>query len=415
MTEDSITKKKAGNGDIRLIHRAIGAIVFLFTLYFAVTGTVIQVVDLHARLTHAPATDPEMVQVHEGLNGPRNFIVIQATDYAATPLPENLDFNTALTTVLSGARRVVGQAAPLKFVELRIVEGKPAGLVSTGAQILRFDAATGASMPAPEAGHSEAQRPSVHLAFHILHTERFIGNWFTFVNVFVGLGLFVTIVAGLVLYFRLLRERSKAGLKGTFWSTGGRWRSLHRGIAVIASLFLLVISGSGTMLAIDAFGLGIYQVTHRNAGKYAQFPIGALGDFSSPLSDVQLPAMLRTTLSAGRRNADSSPIKAVRLRYFNGIPQGILIAGRGEGTVQLVFNAETGNPMSVTEPGYPKTHYYLGWKEHELMKTIHRGDVFGIPSQIMALLAGLSLIYLSISGGVMYVNILRRRRRDGKT
>jgi hypothetical protein len=169
------------------------------------------------------------------------------------------------------------------------------------------------------------------------------------------------------------------------------------------------------MLALDAFGLGIYQLTHKNAGKYARFPIGSVGDFSSPLLDNKLPEMLKSTLSAGHGVVSASPIKVVRLRYFNGIPQGVLIAGNGDSTAQLVFNTETGKPMGLTEPGYPKTHYRFGWQEHELMKRIHRGDAFGVPGRLMDLFAGLSLIYLSISGGVMYVQLWWRRRAGGRT
>ena len=124
--------------------------------------------------------------------------------------------------------------------------------------------------------------------------------------------------------------------------------------------------------------------------------------------------MLQTTLSAGH-SAGASPIKAIRLRYFNGLPQGILIAGTGDGTAQRVFNAVSGAPMSITEPGYPATHYHLGWKEHEVMKEIHRGDFFGLPGRLLDLFAGLSLIFLCVSGLVMYVDLWRRRRRGGRT
>lgn len=412
---ESLTTKKSGYRSIRPIHRVIGTIILVFTLYFAVTGTVIQFVDLRAILSRAPATDPEMAQVREGLNGPGNYVVIQATDYAATPFPENFDFTSALTMVLYGARTTLGDSTPLKFVELRILGGKPIGLVRAGEQTLSFDAVTGAPVLNLPPRRPANQEQSVHSAFKLLHTLRVVGNWITFINALVALGLFVMIVTGLVLYFQLLRTRIRAGLKGFFWSSGGTWRSLHRAISVVAALFLLVVSASGTMLALDAFGLGIYQLTHKNGGKYTRFPIGSVGDFSSPLLDNKLPDMLQSTLSAGHGVVGASPIKVVRLRYFNGIPQGVLIVGNGDSTAQLVFNTETGKSMSLTEPGYPKTHYRFGWQEHELMKRIHRGDAFGVPGRLMDLFAGLSLIYLSLSGGVMYVQLWRRRRGGGRT
>ena len=405
--------KKSGNWNVRPIHRILGSIIFLFALYLAVTGSVMQFVDLRAILTHAPATDKEMVQVREGLNGPGNYVVIQPTDYAATPLPADFDFGAALITVLHGARTAAGGSAPFKFVDLRVDGGKPIGVVRAGDKNLRVDAATGSVLP--NAPHTAEQAKSIHLTFKVLHVLRGTSNWITLLHITVGISLFVMTITGLVLYFQLLRARRRAGLKSLFWSAGGIWRSAHRGISVLAAAFLLVISVSGTMLAIDTLGLGYYRFTHKDAGKYMQFPIGSIGDFSSPLPDAKLPSMLQTTLSAGRETSEALPIKAVRLRYFNGIPQGVLIAGDGNQTQQLVFNAETGKPMSLTEPEYPKTHYRFGWQEHELMKKIHRGDAFGIPGRMMDLFAGLSLIYLSISGVVMYVDLWRRRRRGGRS
>ena len=405
------TKKKSGNWNLRPIHRTIGAIIFICTLYLAVTGSVMQSVDLRAILSHAPGTDKEMIQIREGLNGPGNYVVIQPTDYEASPLPANLDLSAALATVLHGARDAKGRSAPFKFVDVRMADGRPIGVVRAGDQNLFLDAATGAVLPNPP---REAAAKSIHLTFKVLHVLRGTSNWITLLHIAVGSSLFVMTITGLVLYFQMLRARRRAKLKGFFWFSGGVWRSLHRCIAVLAAVFLLVISVTGTMLALDTLGLGIYRATHKNAGKFASFPAGAIGDFSSPLPDAKLPAMLQTTLEAGRGTSGASPVKAVRLRYFNGIPQGILIAGNGNDTQQLVFNAETGKPMNVTEPEYPKTQYRFGWQEHELMKKIHRGDAFGVSGRVMDLFAGLSLIYLSISGIVMYVDLWRRRRRGGR-
>lgn len=426
--------------NVRPIHRIIGSVIMLFVLYFAVTGTSIQLVDLHAILTHAPATNPEMIQIREGTNGPTNYVVIQPTDYAAAPLPPNFDFHAALATVLRAVHDTAGDQ-PLHFVELRSVGDKAVGLVRTSDKTLSFDATSGQPLaspgrrrparvpgatanrgpsaaagaaPAASAPAAVGQPFSWHAAIKAWHRLMVIGNWFAIFNAIIGIGLFVMIVTGLVLYFRLLRARSRAGLKGFFWVSGGLWRSLHRWVSVVAAIFLLIVSVTGTLLAIDAFGLGLYQVTHKNAGKYARFPPGAVDDFSSPLPEDKLPAMLDTTLAAGRGTPGATPIKVVRLRYFNGIPQGVLIAGTGNNTSQLVFNSETGKRMSITEPGYPKTHYHLGWRYHEIVKEIHRGDFFGLPGRFMDLFAGLSVIYLSISGGVMYFDLWRKRRRGGR-
>jgi hypothetical protein len=197
------------------------------------------------------------------------------------------------------------------------------------------------------------------------------------------------------------------------WSGGGWWRSLHRWVSITAAVFLLFVSVTGTLLSIDSFALGLYQVTHKSAGKYSRFPIGMIGDYSSPLADAKVPAMLEATISAYRATQGDRPIKVLRLRIFSGMEQGVIVTG-GEDTRQLVFNAVNGKSAGMTEPGYPYTGFPFGWEEHELVKQIHRGDAFGIPGRLMDLFAGFSLVFLSASGLIMYVDLLRRRRRGGR-
>ncbi len=124
--------------------------------------------------------------------------------------------------------------------------------------------------------------------------------------------------------------------------------------------------------------------------------------------------MAQTTLAACRAIRGSTPIKVIRLRYFSGMPQGVIVTG-GEDTAQLVFNAASGRRVSMTEPNYPYTGFPFGWEEHELVKRIHRGDVFGVPGRLMDVFAGCSLVFLSISGLSMYLDLWRRRKRMGRT
>ena len=227
-------------------------------------------------------------------------------------------------------------------------------------------------------------------------------------NALIATGLGVMVVTGVVLYFQLLRARRRAGLNtlsGPREAGGGHSTARLR---VVAAVFLLVAPISGTLLSIDTVALGVYGATHTNAGRYARFPYGMTADLSSPLPDSKIPAMLATTLSAYHAAEGNTPIKVLRLRYFSGMPQGVILTG-GDDTRQLVYNAETGKTAHMTESRDPYQGFPFGWREHEYMKQIHRGDALGIPGRLMDVFAGLSMVFLSASGLYMYVDLLRRR------
>ena len=124
--------------------------------------------------------------------------------------------------------------------------------------------------------------------------------------------------------------------------------------------------------------------------------------------------MLVTTLTAMRSTLPGEPVKVLRLRVYGGMPQGVVIAGLADDTHQVVFNAATGQKAGLTEPGYPDTGFPFGWQAHQLAKQIHRGSYFGFFGRWLDLLGGLAIIYLSVSGIVMYVELWNRRRRSGR-
>lgn len=387
---------------MRTIHRVTMLFVALFVLYVGATGSLLQAIDLHALITHAPATDPNMLSIREGITGPPGFPVIAAADYGAPALPASLNLDASLATVLKAARSSLG-GAPLDYLELRMANGAPVGQVQSQNRLLRFDAATGAALPAPQPqrGRGGPGGPrSPHDIVKDLHRFSTFGNWTGWLDFATGVGLFVMVVSGLLLHFKLMADRAALGRRGLFWSAGGAWRNVHRGVSLVASVFVLVVAVTGILMTIDNLFVNQFIA----AGGFRK-----MAPTASPLADADLPNMLHTTLAA----VPGTPIKVIRLRIFAGMPQGVVITG-GD-TAQLVFNATTGHTAGETEPGYPYSGFPFGWQEHELVKQIHRGDYFGLTGRWMDLLAGLSMVFLSISGMVMYADLYAKRRKLGRS
>lgn len=397
---------------MRKFHRWVAVLVAPFALWFAVTGGVVQVIDLATLAARPPATDPNLMAIRESLDGPPNQQVIRTADYAATGFPAGYDYTGALNRVVTAAHADAPGAA-FHYVELRATGGVAEGDVQLPGRVARYAAATGASLPDAVVG-PERNNGSPRQAAKRLHRLFFLGDDMLWLNALVGIGLGVLIVTGLAVYGRLIIARARMKRRGLFWSAGGAWRSLHRGVAVVAAAFLLVIAVSGVLLSFDSLAFGIYRGLYpeRLIGGFA--PLGMVGDQSSPLTDAALPAMLQQTLGAYRAAEGDRPIKAIRLRIFAGMRQGIVVAGKGDDAQQLIYNAATGARAGLSGPNYPFTGFPLGWELHEWMKKVHRGDAFGIPGRIMSLLSALSLAFLSISGMTMYFDLLRRRRAAGR-
>ncbi|WP_250518386.1 PepSY-associated TM helix domain-containing protein [Caballeronia sp. ATUFL_M1_KS5A] len=393
---------------MRTVHRVLAIFVALPLIWIALTGMFIDLIGLRAQLAHAPATDPTIQATRVGTNGPPNFQVIREPDYSANPLPHEFDFDAALTKLLTSARKTVGNA-PIRFVEFRMLNGKPVGQIGSEGQVYGFDTASGTIIgPPTKLTLLPLATPSLYNDVKDLHRLAWFHPLGLGVDALIALLLLAMIVVGIVMYVRLLKARAGRGLHNPFWSGGGGWRALHRGVSVVASLFLAIIAVSGFVLSSGSVPVAINKLFNHN-----QRP-GLTKDMSSSLAAADLSAMLHTTLNAYRKANGDVPVKVLRLRYFAGMPQGIVVAGDNADTQQLAFNAATGDKASLSGPGYPDTNQTYGWQVAQIAKKIHRGDWMGPVGRYVDLIAGAALLYLTISGLVMYVELWSRRRKMGR-
>ena len=251
----------------RTIHRTVMVVIVLVTLYLGATGTMIQLVDLRSIFTHAPADDPNVEAMREAADGPGNYAVIAPKDYTASALPQGVDLEGLLSRVMQSARMTVGDV-PLRYVELRMADGKPVGIVESAGRMARFDAVSGQIIsagppPRPTAPPVSQFHQSPRNMFKVLHRMTLFGNYALFINVIVGVGLVTMIVTGLAMYFKMLAARRKSGSSGLFWvgeGTNEDWkRAVHRGLGLVSAAFLMVVALSGLWLAYESLYLGFYM------------------------------------------------------------------------------------------------------------------------------------------------------------
>jgi uncharacterized iron-regulated membrane protein len=360
-----------------------------------------------------------MLMMRQHIYGTPNYAVVSAPDYSAPALPADLDYAAALGRAASLGRTAV-PGGELRLVELRTADGNVAAHTQMNDQQLIFDLGTGEPLASRYLPPPEPSRDfqSTRSDFKFYHRFNYLGQWATGLNGLAGIAFAILIVTGLVHYVRLYKLRAAKGRSSPFWSAGDGWRNFHRWIAVVACLPILWLTLSGFALSVDNFGafvggaIRFIQQSGQQSGP-PRGPNGFDGDLSSPMSDAELPAMTRTTLAAFREAMPNTPIRVLRLRYFSGYPQGVVVAGDRD-TTQLVFNATTGARMSMTEPGYPGVGFPVGWEWHQKLKQIHRGDIFGMPGRWLDTFGALAMVYLVLSGALMYWQLWSRRKRAGR-
>ncbi|MFT4075748.1 MAG: PepSY-associated TM helix domain-containing protein [Asticcacaulis sp.] len=366
------------------LHRLLGIVAALVLLYLGATGSLIQMLDLRAMLGHAPEDDPTLLSLNGGRYGGPDYQVLAAVDFKAQALPDGLDVDQALATVMQAFGK-----SESRFVELRMSGNRPVGQIGIGEKVLAFDAVTGAPVAEvdidPPADVSSLRESTKQ--WHRFWSRP--NAWGVWLELACGLILWAMIISGLAIYFRLLKTRTAQGTRHGFWRTDGTLHALHRSVATVAAIFLVFQAASGTWLAFESVWHNFSNFRH--------------GDVASPVNLLDAPHLAEVTLKAFREAEPQTPIKVIRLRTYAGMKQGVVIAGRLP-TRQFVYNAETGQPAGLSEPGYPSSGFPFGTAVHEAVKHFHSGHMFGLPTSLMNLFAGLSLIFLSISGGFLYLH-----------
>ncbi|HVN99305.1 MAG TPA: PepSY-associated TM helix domain-containing protein [Steroidobacteraceae bacterium] len=404
----------------RTVHRLLAIVAVLAMLWLGITGIGMQGIDLAAEASHQPMSDPTGLSIIEGMYGQPAFAVVQVSDFAAEPLPRDLDLDGAIGTVLQAHRAAhpgavasaaavasADTGATIDLIELRVVDHVPIGQVMAGGQLEAFDALRGTPVEARAPRMIPQGRrlpPSLRQRLKTLH--RFWDRSDTpgvYFEVVVGVVLWTLLVTGLVMYFRLLSARRRTRRPQWFWLAGGTWRGLHRSVSIVAALFLVFMAFTGTWIGVESSWSALW----------GRGVAGAVRPAAPTLDAAEVPALAAKVIGAARAAHPAAVIKVFRLRAFGAMKQGVLVDD-GQPPNQWVFDATSGAPASLTEPAYPRTNFPFGVQVHEDMKHLHSGAMFGIPTRLMNLLAGLSLVFLSLSGIVVYVDLWWKRRKSGR-
>ena len=172
-------------------------------------------------------------------------------------------------------------------------------------------------------------------------------------------------------------------------------RKYHRWVSAVAAIFLLFVSITGVVLQVQ-----------RLTGEDADAEAGTRkpSALTTAVPTSAYAALISSTLDAARLRAPNEPIASVMLRGEGSAVQGV-VQFPGDPLREIIVDARSGRVVS------DERH-----EAESLILRIHSGEVLGKPGVVFGVLWGVALVVLLLSGGWVYLDMHRRRRKgSGKS
>jgi uncharacterized iron-regulated membrane protein len=170
------------------------------------------------------------------------------------------------------------------------------------------------------------------------------------------------------------------------------WRRWHRWISVPATLFVAYAAITGVLVAgTEFFG---EEEALRERTRDLISPVHAGGPQAVPSQ------ALIAALATVARQAGDVPIDKIELQFKGDAPTVTVFTGKPTGGEdrRFVMDARDGHLLHAA-----------AYADKPLIHRIHSGEVFGDGGLVGAMLWGLALAILSISGFVVYIAMFRAR------
>jgi len=175
------------------------------------------------------------------------------------------------------------------------------------------------------------------------------------------------------------------------------WRRWHRWVGFPAALFLVFAATTGFLVAFTEF-FGEEEAL-REATRDLVSPVTV----SSPAAAYADPVG-RALAAAVQSGATNAPIDKIELQFKGNQPTVTLFLGKPGGGEdrKLVVDAKTGAVL--------KTETYA---DKPFLYRLHSGEAFGDGGLVVAMIWGLALVIMTITGFIIYLRMKPRREVTG--
>lgn len=169
-------------------------------------------------------------------------------------------------------------------------------------------------------------------------------------------------------------------------------RQYHRWISLPLILVLALAIVTGIALQFE-------ELDHIGGESRPAATISSLPD------DAVLLAQLKQALVAARQADPNFAAQRIELNYAEDKPVAkFVITPRGGASVEVDLATGTARAKAAPPVSF-----------HGLMIRLHTGQYFGATGIILVMAAGLALLFLCVSGGILYFQMWRNRRDRGKS
>ena len=237
--------------------------------------------------------------------------------------------------------------------------------------------------------HSAPTTTEAALAFiHQFHLRLVSGETGKLLISFVGLILVFEVPLGLFLWWRTKRASVK-------WKSSGFRISfdLHHLVGVYFAAFLLLAAGTGALIGFDFAQSMFYRVTHS-----APIPI-------RPAASAVLPGTAPANVDRVIESAQQAmPQGLISIVQFPNGPRAVYqvilrMPGDAWSAVHGLARIDqySGKVLTFTD-----LYASPGYRAIRFNRSLHTGDIFGLPSQIIVSLSSLALVVMVITGLIIW-------------
>lgn len=291
----------------------------------------------------------------------------------------------SLDTLAARARAAVSQQAVAGLSFAR--EPDRAFVAQAGPIQVFLDPYTGAVLGTRTNDEYNASLPR---RLHVLHTSFMAHGAGSAVVAIVTLASLLLTITGIALWWRdrLWRVRWIASWKRIVFD-------LHHALGVVASLTLFIITSSGLTIHYNAIGKTIAALDatpHAAPPTQPASPVGGAGLALDSVASVAQAALRGASITFLSFPAAAKQPFVVAMRY----PEDRTPGGRS----RVYIDRYRGTTLAVEGTRTAQA----GTAINNLMRSLHTGDIFGKPTEVIWLFAALVLASQAVSGFLMWWN-----------